>query len=255
MPSTDFSIFNPTAANQEDDSSYQGDSQRSGGASDGEFFDATLANKFFYQVSLAVRALMLKLVNDGYSPVDGTSPYQADTSTNTAATALAAVFSNIVTAATFNSYLYPFRYDGLGWSTNTGGEEAFTISIPLSILKEGSVIQLSVGYSAGSGAGFLCGNEPSEWIFYGPGYPSGTFPQQWTHVYTGVVSTVVGGNVTITFTGVSSVLPSGAASGLSWAQNTTLTLGSSGSNMVIIGYQSGSGTLSNNTMFSAVVFP
>jgi hypothetical protein len=95
--STDFSQWNPGAANQETDAAFQADSQRSGGATTGSTWASLLANKILYQVSTLVRALALMLVNKGYSPVDGTSPFQADNSSNAAVTALASVLGNIMT--------------------------------------------------------------------------------------------------------------------------------------------------------------
>ena len=97
--STDFSQWNPPVANQETDATYQTDTQRTGGAPNGAVFPSLTANKLFYQVTTFVRAFALSLVGKGYAPADGTTPYQADTSSNAAVTALEAVFNNIVTLA------------------------------------------------------------------------------------------------------------------------------------------------------------
>jgi hypothetical protein len=99
MPDTNFSQWNPGAANQENDATFQADSQRLSGAVNGEFWNDVLANKLLYQNSTFIRALALALVNKGYSPQDGTTPYTADSSTNAAVSALATVFANILTNA------------------------------------------------------------------------------------------------------------------------------------------------------------
>ena len=98
MANTNFSQWNPGAANQENDSTYQGDSQRTGGAVSGPF-DSVLANKLFYQLTTWMRAMALMMVGKGYSPQDGTTPYAADTSSNAAVTELQSVLNNILTKA------------------------------------------------------------------------------------------------------------------------------------------------------------
>jgi|GEM_PF-4716454 len=82
---TNFIQFNPTAANQETDSAYSGDSQRQNGAINGQLFNDILANKAFYQWSTFITALANALVNKNYSP--------NDTDINT----LESVLANIVT--------------------------------------------------------------------------------------------------------------------------------------------------------------
>jgi hypothetical protein len=87
MPATtNFLQWNPTASNQESDSSYASDAQRTGGASSGEFPSAT-ANKLFFQCSTFVAALGQMLATKGYSTSD------ADISV------LAAVLANLITNA------------------------------------------------------------------------------------------------------------------------------------------------------------
>lgn len=91
--SSNFIQWNPAAGNQESDASYAGDSQRAGGASNPSLFDATLANKLFFQLSTFLTAFAQSLVNKGYSPVDG-----SDDPPN-AVLNLAAVLANILTNA------------------------------------------------------------------------------------------------------------------------------------------------------------
>jgi hypothetical protein len=99
MADTDFSQFNPPATNIETDATFQSDSTRTGGITFDQIMSSVLANKILYQASTMNRSLALMLVNKGYSPKDGTSPYQADSSSNAAVTALSAVLANILTKA------------------------------------------------------------------------------------------------------------------------------------------------------------
>jgi hypothetical protein len=58
MPATTNLLqFNPGGLNQETDVQYAADSLRSGGAVDGAFFDAILANKLFYQLTTMMAAI------------------------------------------------------------------------------------------------------------------------------------------------------------------------------------------------------
>lgn len=62
--------WNPNATNQETDTQYAADSQRSGGATNPSVFDATLANKAFYQWSTFLTALFQAFANKGYTTSD-----------------------------------------------------------------------------------------------------------------------------------------------------------------------------------------
>ena len=62
--------WNPTGANQETDAAYLADSQRSGGATNPSLFDATLANKAFYQWSTYLEGLFTAFANKGFSTSD-----------------------------------------------------------------------------------------------------------------------------------------------------------------------------------------
>jgi hypothetical protein len=79
--------WNPTGANQETDAQYLADSQRASGAVDPEFFDATLANKAFYQWSTYLTALFQAFAAKGFTT--------SDSNLNT----LASVCANFLTTA------------------------------------------------------------------------------------------------------------------------------------------------------------
>lgn len=68
--SSNFQVFNPTQANSESDSTYQADPQRVGGAIDGQPFLAALANKFMYQNSTGIAALMDMMAAKGFNVSD-----------------------------------------------------------------------------------------------------------------------------------------------------------------------------------------
>jgi hypothetical protein len=90
---TNFLQFNPGANNQETDSAYLADSQRSSGAIDGQEFPSILANKAFYQWSTFIAAFAAALANKNYSTSD------ANIAT------LESVLANIVTFADLKSNL------------------------------------------------------------------------------------------------------------------------------------------------------
>jgi hypothetical protein len=85
--STNLLVWNPGAANQEDDATYAADVQRSGGATTDAIFASPLANKLFYQLSTFCAAFAQALVAKGYTVSDA----------NLAA--LQAVLSNVLTNA------------------------------------------------------------------------------------------------------------------------------------------------------------
>lgn len=70
---TNLLIWNPTGANQETDAEYAADSQRSGGATNPSLFDATLANKAFYQWSTFLYALFTAFANKGFTTSDSSA--------------------------------------------------------------------------------------------------------------------------------------------------------------------------------------
>lgn len=65
-----FLQWNPNGANQETDSAYASDAQRSGGAAVGAGFPSATANKLFYQLSTGMAALMQMMATKGYSVLD-----------------------------------------------------------------------------------------------------------------------------------------------------------------------------------------
>jgi hypothetical protein len=87
MATTNLIPWNPTGANQETDAQYLADSQRASGAVDPEFFDATLANKAFYQWSTYLTALFQAFAAKGFTT--------SDSNLNT----LASVCANFLTTA------------------------------------------------------------------------------------------------------------------------------------------------------------
>ena len=72
--STNVLIWNPTGANQETDTAYKADSQRSGGATDPSLFDAALANKLFFQATTFLYGLFTAFANKGFSTSDASAP-------------------------------------------------------------------------------------------------------------------------------------------------------------------------------------
>lgn len=100
MPAeTNFLQWDGPQNNIENDATYAADSQRTNGASDGSIFPSATANKLFYQPSTMCAALAWMLVNKGYSPVDGTSPFTASGTPSTAVLNLATVLANMLTNA------------------------------------------------------------------------------------------------------------------------------------------------------------
>jgi hypothetical protein len=67
---TNFIQWNPTLANQETDAEYAADAARSGGVVDGSVFEATTANKLFYQPTTMSAALGAMLAQKGISTSD-----------------------------------------------------------------------------------------------------------------------------------------------------------------------------------------
>jgi hypothetical protein len=91
--SNNFLQWNPSQANQEDDSAYAADSQRTGGAPDGALFPSATGNKLFYQLSTFIAAFAQALANKNYSLSDSNIGM------------LEGVLANIVTFADLNTNL------------------------------------------------------------------------------------------------------------------------------------------------------
>src|SRR6185437_1942244 len=81
--STNFLQWNPGQNNQENDSDYLADSQRSGGAPNGTPFPSPTGNKLFYQLSTGITALMQMMATKGFTV--------NDTNIGTLASVLAAI--------------------------------------------------------------------------------------------------------------------------------------------------------------------
>jgi hypothetical protein len=68
--SSNFLIWNPSGSNQETDTEYSGDAQRTGGFQTNQLVPSPLLNKVLFQASTMVTALADALVVAGYSPQD-----------------------------------------------------------------------------------------------------------------------------------------------------------------------------------------
>lgn len=100
---TNFSPWDTSQTNMENDAAYASDSTRVNGGANGSPWQAPSCNKTIYQSSLMCAALAQMLVNAGLSPVDGTTPFTAvSVGSNPALTALIGVLENIITTANFN---------------------------------------------------------------------------------------------------------------------------------------------------------
>jgi hypothetical protein len=98
MASTNFKQWNPPASNQESDTAYATDAQRTGGAAINSPFASALANKLFYQLTTWLEAFANSLVGKGFSPNDGSG------NPSTAIATLQSILANILTTADTISY-------------------------------------------------------------------------------------------------------------------------------------------------------
>jgi hypothetical protein len=144
-------MWNPALANQENDATYQSDSQRTGGAPAGAPFPSLTANKLFYQVAVMLRALALMMVAKGYSPNDGSTPQTADTSTNTAASALATVLENIITNADLQSSGSP--YSGMLLATPPASDSSHKVPTTAWVQEQNFLAGAANGYMVQGGIG------------------------------------------------------------------------------------------------------
>ena len=104
MGSTNFLPFNENGHNQEADAAYASDSLRTNGAPSGSILPSNNYNKTIYQAAMMISALAAALTSKGYSPQDGTTPYQAAPTPTGPQAALAGVLANIMTAADMTPY-------------------------------------------------------------------------------------------------------------------------------------------------------
>jgi len=161
MATSNFLQWNPTAANQESDSTYLADSQRVGGATDPSIFDAALANKLFYQLSTGMTALMQMMAYKGF-PV-------SDASLGT----LAAQLANILTTADLRGYagLQTVPYASsvvlnagqyLNWQVALNGNTSITVAgaLPGDLLTVIFVNDSTGGHTVSWSAPFVNGAQP-----------------------------------------------------------------------------------------------
>lgn len=147
--STNFVVWNETGANQENDATYQADSLTTGGAVSGPNPPAN-ANKFNYQNSTMVTSLAYMLVQKGYSPVDGSSPFTAAGTPSTAVINLATVLANLITQADLSAKR-AVNATPATVTNPTGATNVISVNFPSGV-PAGSIIHVSGGlrYISGS---------------------------------------------------------------------------------------------------------
>jgi len=96
---TNIAQVNPTLANQDGDSTYQGDARTTSGYTSGQTVPSPWLNKFVYQMSTLLQALAWSLAQKGYTVNDGSASPVEVISVSSAVSTLAAMFANLVTAA------------------------------------------------------------------------------------------------------------------------------------------------------------
>jgi len=124
--------WNPASNNQETDAQYLADSQRASGAVDPEFFDATLANKLFYQVTTYLTALFQAFAAKGYTT--------SDSNLNT----LASVCANFLTTADVEPAVVNVPY-AASVTLNAGASDGFYIQSMTGNLAIAAVTGLTAG--------------------------------------------------------------------------------------------------------------
>jgi hypothetical protein len=116
MATTNFQQFNPTQANQESDSAYTADSNRSGGFGTGAIVPGVLLNKVWYQFSTFIAAFGNMMALKGYTTSD------ASLST------LQGVLANLITSADINGNLINVAY-APSITFNCGTNNGFQITL------------------------------------------------------------------------------------------------------------------------------
>jgi len=158
MASTNFLQWNSTQANQESDSAYLADSQRTGGAPTGVEFPSATANKLFYQVSTFIAALSNSLVSKGYSPMDSNI------------SSLQGVLANIVTFADLKPNL-----TSVSFSTSPQFNAQYTNGFELDLA--GNVTSSSlINYSVGQILTFVITQGSTAYSFVPPPNITGWIP-------------------------------------------------------------------------------
>jgi hypothetical protein len=140
MASNNFQQWNPNCNNQEDDPTYAADAQRTGGASSPSLFASVLANKFFFQLGIFLKAFMDMMVDKGFSPNDGSA------SPSTALVNLKTILANILTTAdVLPAVQLVFRATGIDpHSGTTTNDTIYNTTVPSRLLNIISVLRFRV---------------------------------------------------------------------------------------------------------------
>lgn len=157
--STNLLQFNPGAANQETDAQYAADSQRAGGAINGQIFNDQLANKLFYQLSTFCTAFGLMMASKGYTITD------TDIST------LEGQLANVITAADLKANLQI-----LGFSSTTNFNAATSNGFQVTL--SGNMTATASGVSPGQEVTFIIIQDGTGGrdITWGTGFAGGPSP-------------------------------------------------------------------------------
>jgi hypothetical protein len=135
--------WNPTQANQETDSQYVTDAQRTGGATDPSPFPSSLANKAFYQWSTFLKAFGDALANKGYVISD------ADVVALTAVLAHIRTDSDVIPDLVQQTWGTTMTFDASvanGWEFTLGGN---TTSSAIVNYKVGQIVRFIIHTGAG----------------------------------------------------------------------------------------------------------
>jgi hypothetical protein len=169
MPTNKFIQWNPTKANQESDTAYAADSQRSGGAANPSIWDSVLANKVLYQLSTMVAAIGQAITDGGHDANDAVlndlvtalEVTWAKLNGSTAQAFSAADGSSgkqVVNISQFSNYLALPGYQALSGgliltfqTVDQAGRSTNTYSLPVVFPHAGLAVFVSLGSSLGAG--------------------------------------------------------------------------------------------------------
>ena len=156
---SNFQIWNPSSINQENDSQYTADTLRSGGATTGALLPSKTDNKFRYQTSVGIWALMQMMAAKGFNVSDAS------------ASSLASVLANILTTADQRTQLLSPAWSPtlvLDCSKADGFELSVTGNTAVSAINAtaGQVVRVAVvqpvgGHTVTLGSGFHGAGAPS----------------------------------------------------------------------------------------------
>jgi hypothetical protein len=129
-----FLQWNPTAANQENDSAYTSDTLRSGGAPTNAIFPSATANKLFFQTSTFVAAMAAAMAAKNYNVVDTNLTNLQTSLSNILTNADLTVSINSATPGTAKGYIKFPAGIYLQWATGTAvsADSTQTINYPIS---------------------------------------------------------------------------------------------------------------------------